>query len=122
MSSASTAAIQAPPLAKVFHFGSPREVYTADACVISCFDARFDRALRKFFKRRGIQVYDHVKIPASVKPWAMPDGGADSDILLRALGTSLRLHHPGKVLLFGHTDCGGYPDTPNAVVVQDLVL
>jgi len=38
---------------KVFHFDSPREVYRADACVITCFDARFDLAVRKFLKLRG---------------------------------------------------------------------
>jgi len=118
MTSASAAAV--PALEKVFHFDSPTEVYTADACVISCFDARFDTALRKFLKRRGILVYDHVKIPASVKPWAAPDGDPDTEILLRALRTSIRLHRPGKVLLIAHTDCGGYPNTPNDTVTRDL--
>ena len=34
---------------KLFHFDSPQEVYTADACVISCFDARFDVATCESF-------------------------------------------------------------------------
>ena len=50
---------------KVFHFECPREVYTADACVITCFDARFDLAIRKFLKRRDVIVYDQVKIPGT---------------------------------------------------------
>ncbi len=33
---------------KLFHFDCPQEVYRADACVISCFDFRFDAQLRRF--------------------------------------------------------------------------
>jgi hypothetical protein len=39
---------------KLFHFDSPPGEYTSEACVVSCFDARFDLAIRKFLKRRGI--------------------------------------------------------------------
>lgn len=119
MSSAQPALVPAPLLEKVLHFDCPTDVYRADACVISCFDARFDAAMRKFLKRSGILLYDHVKIPASVKPWAS-DNDADADVLLRALRTSLRLHQPPRVLLFGHSDCGGYPGTPDAVVAGDV--
>jgi carbonic anhydrase len=104
---------------KVFHYDSPLEVYTADACVITCFDARFDLAIRKFLKRRGIAVYDHVKIPGSVKPWAAPDTDADADVLLRAVRTSIRLHKPRRLVIVAHNDCGAYPGVAPEVVAAD---
>ena len=62
---------------KVFHFDCPQEVYQADACVISCFDARFDTSIRKFLKRRGVSLYDNVKIPGSAKALGAPDSESD---------------------------------------------
>lgn len=109
------------PMQKIFHFDCPQEVYQADACVISCFDARFDPALRKFLKRRGIALYDHVKIPGSVKPLAGPERDSDRDFVLGMLRTSLRLHRPSRVLLFAHNDCGAYPGVPAEIVAGDVV-
>lgn len=104
---------------KVFHFDSPREVYTADACVITCFDARFDLAIRKFLKRRGVLLFDHVKIPGSGKPWAAAETDPDADILLRAVRTSLRLHQPRRAVIIAHNDCGAYPGIAPEVVAAD---
>ena len=105
---------------KLFHFDCPREVYRADACVISCFDFRFDLAVRKFLKRRGIATYDHVKIPGSVKAIAAPDRDSDRDLVLSMVRTSLRLHRAGRLLLFGHNDCGGYPGAPAEAIAADV--
>lgn len=105
---------------KVFHFDSPVEVYTADACVITCFDARFDQAVRKFLKRQGIELFDHVKIPGAAKPWAAAELDGDGDFLLRAVRTSIRLHAPRRALLIGHNDCGAYPGVPVSVVAADV--
>ena len=106
---------------KLYHFDCPREVYQADACVISCFDARFDLPLRKFLKRRGIGTYDHVKIPGSVKAIVAPDRESDRDFVLGMVRTSLRLHRPSRLLLFAHNDCGAYPGVPSEVVAADVV-
>jgi len=105
---------------KLFHFDCPREVYQADACVISCFDARFDLAVRKFLKRRGIAVYDHIKIPGSVKPLVAPERDSDRDFVLGMVRTSLRLHRSGRVLLFAHNDCGGYPGVSPEIIAGDV--
>jgi hypothetical protein len=105
---------------KLFHFDCPQEVYQADACVISCFDFRFDTQLRKFLRRRRIETYDHVKIPGSVKAIAQPDRDSDRDLVIGMVRTSLRLHRPGRLLLFGHTDCGAYPGAPPEVVGADV--
>jgi len=106
---------------KLFHFDCPQEVYRADACVISCFDFRFDLPLRKFLKRRGIATYDHVKIPGSVKAIVSPDRDSDRDFVLGMLRTSLRLHGPSRLLLFAHNDCGAYAGVPAEAVAADVV-
>lgn len=111
-----------PVLRKILHFDSPVEVYTADACVITCFDARFDAAIRKLLGRSEITLYDHVKIPGSAKVLGAPDCEADRDFAMRMVRTSIRLHHPARFLLIGHNDCGAYPGKPPAVVSADLLL
>jgi hypothetical protein len=107
---------------KLFHFDCPVEIYRADACVITCFDARFDPALRKFLKRRGIAVYDHIKIPGSAKALGAPESEPDRDFVLRMIRTSMRLHRAERVLMFGHNDCGAYPGAPPETVTTDLRL
>ena len=106
---------------KVFHFDSPPEHYRADACVLTCFDARFDLVTRKFLKRIGIAVYDQVKIAGSAKALAAPQSDADRAFVLGMVRTSLRLHAPGRVLLIGHNDCGAYGGAPAAAIVADLL-
>jgi hypothetical protein len=99
---------------KVFHFDSPVEIYTADACVITCFDARFDLAVKKFLKRRGIALYDHVKIAGSAKPLAdsLASGDAGCASIMNAVRTSMRLHQTSLVLIMSHNDCRAYPGVP----------
>jgi hypothetical protein len=106
-------------LEKIFHFDSPLEVYTADACVITCFDARFDQAIRKFLKRQGILLFDHVKVPGAAKPWSLAEPDADGDFLLRAVRTSMRLHRSPRVVIVAHNDCGAYPGVSAEVVAAD---
>jgi carbonic anhydrase len=106
---------------KLFHFDSPQEVYTADACVISCFDARFEQATRKFLKRRGVALYDHVKIPGSVKALAAPECEADRDFVLRMVRTSMRLHQARRILMLGHNECGAYPGAPVDAITADML-
>ncbi|MGA2269761.1 MAG: carbonic anhydrase [Bryobacteraceae bacterium] len=106
---------------KLFHFDSPREIYAADACVITCFDARFDLAVRKFLKRRGVATFDHVKIPGGAKSLAAPECDADRDFVLRMVRASMRLHGSGRVLIVAHRECGAYPDAPMDLVTADAV-
>ena len=106
---------------KLFHFDSPTEVYTADACVISCFDARFDQAIRKFLKRRGVMVYDNVKIPGSCKALAAPACESDRDFVLGMVRTSIRLHHSERAILIGHNECGAYPGMAPDAIAADIL-
>ena len=106
---------------KVFHFDSQAEVYTADACVITCFDARFDLAVKKFLKRRGIALFDHVKIAGSAKPLADSQASGDGGCgcIVSAVRTSMRLHRTNLVLIMSHNDCGAYPGVPADLVAAD---
>lgn len=105
---------------KLFHFDSPRDHYRADACVLSCYDARFDQAIRKFLKRSGIAVYDMVKIAGSAKALAAPDCEQDRAFVVRMVRLSADLHHAPRVLLIGHNDCGGYGGAPAQTIIADL--
>ena len=105
---------------KTFHFDSPTDVYQADACVIVCIDARFDLAVRKFLKRRGIVTYDRIQIPGSAKALGAPDCESDRDFVLRMVRTSMRLHAPKLAILIGHNDCGAYPNTVPEAIAADL--
>ena len=106
---------------KLFHFDCPREMYQADACVISCYDFRFDMQLRKFLKRRGIASYDMVKIPGSVKVVAVPDLDSDRDLVLALVRISLRLHGASRLMLFGHNECGAYHGVPGEAIAADVL-
>jgi len=106
---------------KLFHFDCPREHYQADACVISCFDFRFDLQLRKFLKYCEIAIYDHVKLPGSVKVIAAPGRDSDRDLVLGMVRTSLRLHGTPRLMLFAHNECGAYGGAPAEAIIADLV-
>jgi len=105
---------------QLLYFDSPQEIYTADGCVISCYDARFDLAIRKFLKRRGVFTYDHVKIPGGAKALAAPEKEDDRDFVLRMVRMSIGLHRSSRALLVGHADCGAYGGVAAGVVIADL--
>jgi hypothetical protein len=62
---------------KVFHFDSQTDVYRADACVVSCFDARFEPVARKLLKKREIWWPDPLKIAGGTKAFASPADESD---------------------------------------------
>jgi len=78
-------------------------------------------AVRKFLKRRGIAIFDHVKIPGSAKALAAPECEGDRDFVLRMVRTSMRLHRSARVLILAHNDCGAYPGVPVEVIAADVV-
>ena len=93
---------------KLFHFDSPPEPYQADACVVSCYDARFDLAIRKFLKRRGVEWADHLKLAGGAKALASPAAESDRTFAIGQIRLSRNLHHAARILLFAHSDCGAY--------------
>jgi hypothetical protein len=105
---------------KLFHFDSPVEVYRADACVLTCFDARFELVVRKFLRRRGVVLCDQIKIPGAAKALARPASEGDRDFVLRMLATSMALHGSARMILTGHNDCGAYIGRPPEEVIADI--
>ena len=88
-------------------FESSKEHYTADACVVWCFDDRFYKLLKAFGKQEGFGHIDLVKVAGGAKALA---GGAspDRDFVLGQIRTSVRLHGTKRVILMLHRDCGAY--------------
>jgi len=93
---------------KVFHFDSLSDMYRADACVVSCFDARFELVTRKFLKKRAIWWADPLKIAGGAKAFASPAEESDRSFALGQVMTSMRLHGTNRVMLMVHSDCGAY--------------
>ncbi|HEV8723290.1 MAG TPA: carbonic anhydrase [Candidatus Binatia bacterium] len=93
---------------KVFHFDSQTDMYHADACVVSCFDARFELVTRKFLKKRGIWWADPLKIAGGAKAFASPAEESERSFALGQVRTSMRLHRTSRVMLMVHSDCGAY--------------
>lgn len=104
---------------KVFAFESSKEHYTADACVVWCFDDRFYKLLKAFGKQEGWQHIDLVKVAGGAKALASaasPDASGASperDFLLNQIKTSIRLHGTKRVVLMTHRDCGAYGGSKN---------
>jgi carbonic anhydrase len=98
---------------KVFSFDSPHEYYTADACVVWCFDDRFYKLLKAFGKSKGAKHIDLVKVAGGAKALGVPTNGpspdrAARDFLLAQIKTSIRLHGTKRIILMTHRDCGAY--------------
>jgi carbonic anhydrase len=93
----------------VVKFKTHAEHYTADACVVWCYDDRFYKLLKVFGKKQGFKNIDLVKIAGGAK--ALADGAevsADRDFVINQIKTSVRLHGTKRVVLMLHRDCGAY--------------
>jgi len=88
-------------------FNSPKEHYTADACVVWCFDDRFYKLLKAFGKQEGFGHIDLVKVAGGAKALA-GDASPERDFLLGQIATSGRLHGTKRAILMLHRDCGAY--------------
>jgi carbonic anhydrase len=87
----------------------PKEHYTADACVLWCFDARFSDAYDTFLAQQGLQkaTTDLVKSAGGAQALAA-DSGPDKEVIASQIKKSIMLHHTDRVVLMVHMDCGGY--------------
>ena len=93
---------------KILAYKSPKEHYTADACIVWCFDDRFTGLLEEFVKSRGYKNYDLVKIAGGAKTLASPENEADRLFVLKQIRISINLHGTKHVILMCHEDCGAY--------------
>ena len=93
---------------KVLHFSSPRELYTCDAVVIWCFDARFEPGFRKLLKRIGVFQADSIRIAGGAKSLVSPKYESNRLFLIDQLHIAMQLHGAKRVVLMVHADCGAY--------------
>ena len=96
----------------VIKFQSSKEHYTADACVVWCFDDRFYKLLKAFGKQENFKNIDLVKIAGGAKALG-GEAGPDRDFVLGQLKASIRLHGTKRVVLMLHRDCGAYGGSKN---------
>lgn len=93
--------------------------YSAEACIVWCFDARTSGDLDDFLSNRGFTRADVIKVAGGAKALAFNQSVAKSaeeieaglsarEFLLNQIETSIRLHGPKLVVLMLHVDCGGY--------------
>jgi len=93
---------------KVFYFDAPRQKYHCDACILWCFDNRFELGFRKFLKRIGVVNSDPVKVAGGAKCLASPENEGERAFVLEQIRKSMRLHGTKRVILMVHSDCGAY--------------
>lgn len=92
-------------------FKSDKNHYTADACVVWCFDDRFSQLYHEHTKTAGLARVDLVKVAGGAKGLAMPSGDPEHAFVLDQIAKSIKLHHTPKVVLMMHSECGAYGGT-----------
>lgn len=85
-----------------------KEHYTADACVVWCFDNRFWPAFTEFITEKGFTNFDPVLVAGGAKGIGDPSSDAEREQLLRQIELSKKLHHTKRVILMTHEDCGAF--------------
>jgi carbonic anhydrase len=93
---------------KIFHFASPPAPYVADAAVLSCFDHRIGKVVRKFLKKQGIERADMIVVAGGARTLASPRNDFEQDFILEQVRMSIRLHKTQRVMVMSHSDCATY--------------
>ncbi len=88
-------------------FESSQEHYTADACVVWCYDDRFYKLLKAFGKQERFGYIDVVKVAGGAKALS-GDVSSDRDFVLDQIKKSVILHGTKRIVLMLHRDCGAY--------------
>lgn len=102
----------------VVKFESPKEHYTADACIFWCFDDRFWKLRKRFIEALGFKSVDVVQAAGGAKALAGGDT-PERQFLLGQLDASIRLHHTKCVILMVHIDCGAYGGSKQFKAIED---
>ena len=95
----------------VVKFKSPKEHYDADACIVWCFDNRFDELLEETKKVFNLSATDVLEIAGGAMSLT-GRGSAGNDDAINFVSDqvekSIKLHHTPLVMLMLHKDCGAY--------------
>ena len=93
---------------QVVHYLSDKAHYTAEACIIWCFDDRFSHLLEAFLAKENFEHIDLVKVAGGVKDITSPDAGTKQEYLMDQIEKSIKLHHTPRIILMAHSECGAY--------------
>lgn len=84
------------------------KIHHCQSLVITCMDYRFRSAIRDFLLSQGYKDnYDMVALAGVTKDLVEGDE-AGSNIILKEIDISHRLHGVEKLVIIHHMDCGGY--------------
>lgn len=83
-----------------------KDHYIADACILSCIDARFSAAIKELKKSLGLKMCDLIQVAGGAK--GLSNENEEGKYLKNQILTSIRLHRPKIIILTSHTDCGAY--------------
>jgi carbonic anhydrase len=84
-------------------------MHTIKACVITCIDFRFQKSIKDYLDREGLLgEVDIISVAGAAHDIAIPLNKESQDYLMGQIGASISLHHPEKVILIDHQDCGMY--------------
>lgn len=92
----------------ILDFQSSREHYTADACVVWCFDDRFSNLLGEYIKQQNFAHVDLVKVAGGAKDLVSPESESARAYLLDQIAKSIKLHGTPRVVIMVHSECGAY--------------
>ena len=112
-----------PKITRTIKFHEPlsKEHYTIDATIVWCIDRRFKRGITELKKALDIEKVDRITVAGGAKDFADPENVGDRKYLSKQIEKSIKLHHPKKIILMAHDNCGAYGNTPKNVVLSDLI-
>lgn len=84
-------------------------MHTIKACVVICIDFRFQAMINEFLEQEGLLgEADIISIAGAAHDLATPLCQESRDYVMGQINASISLHHPNKVILIDHQDCGMY--------------
>lgn len=87
---------------------SPKDHYTADACIIWCFDDRFSPLFDAFIQKEKFNHVDLVKVAGGAKDLASPEQETQRAYIIDQIAKSIKLHNTKQIILMMHSECGAY--------------
>lgn len=82
--------------------------HTCQALVIQCIDFRFHSAIRDWLVSQGLKdKYDIVSLAGATKGLVDADQ-ASTEIILKQIDISQKLHAISEIFIIHHLDCGAY--------------
>jgi carbonic anhydrase len=88
---------------KISEQGMTSGHYTAEACILYCYDNRCFTAFLALLKKDNIKSFDPIFIAGGANDLSNPEKRAE---ILNQIKTSIRLHHTKRVIIMMHRDCG----------------